>query len=228
MTSGSSLQVGASRNLFVYVDESGNFDFSPSGTGWFYLTALSTFDPGFGLAEWHAVKIAAVLAGTDLEKLHATEDRQWVRDRVFAHLASGAGTLRIDGIAVEKAKTNPSLQPPHVFYRRMAEYLLTYVVRGRIGSFDRLFIVLDTIPVAKKRRDVVGGLKTAMARLLPATPYTLASHDSRGEHLLQLADYCGWALYVARERREMRPRAAIASLIHSDWEVFAAGTTRYY
>lgn len=30
------------RDLFVYVDESGNFDFSPSGTAWYYITALST------------------------------------------------------------------------------------------------------------------------------------------------------------------------------------------
>lgn len=219
---------GASRDLFVYVDESGNFDFSPSGTSWFYLTALSTFDPGFGLAEWHVTKAAAVLAGIDLEKLHATEDRQWIRDRVFALLGTGARTLRIDGIAVEKPKTNPSLRPPHVFYRRMAEYLLTYVVTGRIGSFDRLFIIIDTIPVAKKQRDIIGGLKIAIAGLLPTTPYALASRDSRGEHLLQLADYCGWALYVARERAEMRPRAAVAPLIHSDWDVFATGTTRYY
>ena len=219
---------GASRDLFVYVDESGNFDFSPSGTSWFYLTAISTFDPAFGLADWHAIKKAAVLAGIDLEKLHATEDRQWIRDRAFALLGTAAGTLQVDGIAVEKPKTNPALRPPHVFYRRMAEYLLKYVVRGRIGSFDRLIIIIDTIPVAKKRRDVVGGLKIAIASLLPTTPYTLAPHDSRGEHLLQLADYCGWALYVARERAEMRPRAAIASLIHSDWEVFATGTTRYY
>lgn len=217
-----------SRDLFVYVDESGNFDFSPSGTRWFYLTALSTFDPDFGLADWHAIKMAAVLAGIELEKLHAAEDRQWIRDRVFALLGTGAGTLRIDGIAVEKPKTNPTLRAPHVFYRRMAEYLLTYVVKGRIGTFDRLFVFIDTIPVTKKRRDVVGGLKTAIASLLPTTPYMLASHDSRGEHLLQLADYCGWALYVARERAEMRPRAAISPLIHSDWAVFVTGTTRYY
>lgn len=228
MTNASAMQVGASRDLFVYVDESGNFDFSPSGTSWFYLTAVSTFEPGFGLAEWHAIKTAAVLAGIDLEKLHASEDRQWIRDRVFGLLGTGTGVLRVDGIAVEKPKTNPALRPPHVFYRRMAESLLTYVVRGTSGSFDRLFVIVDTIPVAKKQRDIVGGLKIAISGQLPTTPYMLASRDSRGEHLLQLADYCGWALYVARERGEMRPRGAVAPLIHSDFDVFAPGTTRYY
>lgn len=216
------------RDLFVYVDESGNFDFSTSGTTWFYLAALSTRDPAFGLVEWHGIKTGAVRAGIDLEKLHASEDRQWVRDRVLTLLGAAGSTLRIDGVAVEKPKTNPTLRAPHVFYRRMAEYLLTYVVRGRLGSFDRLFVFMDTIPVAKKRQDVVGGLKVAIAKLLPTTSYVVAPRDSRGEHLLQLADYCGWALYVARERRELRPRTSIAPLIHSDWEVFASGTMRYY
>ena len=217
-----------SRDLFVYLDESGNFDFAPSGTGWYYITALSTFDPAFGLATWHDTKMAAVRAGIDLEELHATEDRQWVRDLVFALLGTGGGKVRVDGIAVEKAKTNPTLRPPHVFYRRMAGYLLEYVVRGRVGTFDRLFVFMDTIPVAKKRQDVIGGLKVAIARQLPATPYVIAERDSRGEHLLQLADYCGWALYVARERAEHRPRTAIRHLIHSDFDVFSRGPTRYY
>lgn len=218
----------SSRDLFVYLDESGNFDFSPTGTHWYYITALSTFDPAFGLAIWHGTKTAAVQAGIDLEELHATEDKQWVRDRVFALLGPAGGVLRVDGIAVDKAKTNPSLRPPHVFYRRMTEYLLDYVVRGRVGTFDRMFVFLDTIPVAKKRQDVIGGLKVAIARQLPTTPYVVVERDSRGEHLLQLADYCGWALYVARERAEMRPRASIHSLIRSDFDVFGTGAVRYY
>lgn len=218
----------ASRDLFVYLDESGNFDFSPTGTSWYYITGLATFDPGFGLAGWHATKTAAVRAGIDLKELHATEDKQWVRDGVFALLGSARGILRVDGIAIEKAKTNPTLRPPHLFYRRMVEYLLDYLVRGRVGTFDRLFVFMDTIPVAKKRQNIIGGLKVAIARQLPTTPYVIAECDSRGEHLLQLADYCGWALYVARERAELRPRASILPLIHSDFDVFSRGTVRYY
>ncbi len=218
----------ALRDLFVYVDESGNLDFSPGGTAWYYLTAVSTFEPSFGLLDWHAAKVEAVRAGLNLEELHASEDRQWVRDRVFNLLGSGADVIRVDGIAAEKAKANPSVRTPHIFYRMMARYLVRYVARGRTSSFDRLFVFLDTIPVSRKRQDVVGALKVAISELAAGSSYLVAERDSRGEHLLQLADYCGWALYVARERAEPRPRASIATLIHSDFEVFARGVTRYY
>lgn len=33
------------KTLFIFVDESGNFDFSPKGTKFFVLSCLSTFKP---------------------------------------------------------------------------------------------------------------------------------------------------------------------------------------
>ena len=203
------------RDLFIYVDESGDFNFSPKGTACYYLTAVSTFLPSYGLLAWHAIKHAAITAGVSLEELHASEDKQWIRDQVFGLLAGATSSLRVDGIAVEKAKTHPGLRAGDGFYRRMMEYLLRYVVNGRRRSFDRLYIFLDTIPVAKKRKEIIGGLKKALAATLPGVPYYVEERDSRGEHLLQMADYCCWALYVARAKREMRPRTAIAPLIAS-------------
>jgi len=33
------------RTLFIFIDESGNFDFSPKGTKYFILSAVSTLKP---------------------------------------------------------------------------------------------------------------------------------------------------------------------------------------
>ena len=33
------------KTLYVFIDESGNFDFSPSGTKYFILTTLTTIVP---------------------------------------------------------------------------------------------------------------------------------------------------------------------------------------
>ena len=216
------------RDLFVYIDESGNFDFSPGGTAWFYVSALSTFTPSFGLAGWHAIKLDAFQAGSRLEELKASEDKQAIRDRVFELLGSGAGTVRVDAIAIEKAKANPVLRPPERLYQANVERLVQYVIAGRRGTFNRLFVFLDTIPVTRKRQAVVGALKTSIATMLPTTPYEVLERDSRGEHLLQLSDYCSWALYVARARGETRPKAAIRPIVHSDFSIFRTGTVRYY
>ena len=110
----------------------------------------------------------------------------------------------------------------------MTRYLLDYLLVGRVGTFDRLFIFLDTIPVQRKKKEIIGGLKRAVAAVLPGVPYHFEERDSRGEHLLQLADYACWALYVARERAEHRPGRAIAGLVASDFDVFRSGSTLYY
>lgn len=34
-----------SETLYIFIDESGNFDFSPGGTKYFVLTAFVTFNP---------------------------------------------------------------------------------------------------------------------------------------------------------------------------------------
>jgi len=217
-----------SRDLFVYIDESGNFDFSPKGTAWFCLTALATMEPGFGIGRWHEVKYGAIRSGLLVQELKASEDRQWMRDLVFDFLATGIGSLRVDAVAVEKAKLHPDLRAQQAFYHRFLASLVANVIGDQRLSFDRLFVFMDTIPVALKRKAVVGGLKQATASLIPGIPYEVAEFDSRADHLLQLADYCGWALYVARTRQETRPLDKIRPFVASDVDVLKSQTTRYY
>lgn len=42
--------------LYVFIDESGNYDFSPSGTGYWILTSLITDDIRPGLIELYDLK----------------------------------------------------------------------------------------------------------------------------------------------------------------------------
>lgn len=101
-------------SLFIFLDESGNFDFSPKGTRHFVLTALSTTDPEEMAPALYRLKHELVLAGQDIEYFHATEDQQVVRDRVFEILAGGK--YELEAIIVEKAKTHPSLHDEARFY----------------------------------------------------------------------------------------------------------------
>lgn len=217
-----------SRDLFVYVDECGSFDFSPSGTPWFYLTALWTLDPSFGLEGWHGIKYAAIRRGLLIRELKASEDRQWVRDQVFGLLSTGADSLRVDAVAVDKSKLRLELRAQHAFCCRFLAILVGNVIRSQSYPIDRLFVFIDTVPVNLKRKAVVGGLKRATAGLIPGIPYDIAETDSQSDHLLRLADYCGWALYVARTRGEIRPLETIRSMIVSDLDVLASQTERFY
>lgn len=73
------------KTLFVFVDESGNLDFSPSGTNQYVLAAVATTDPLFSASELQKLKYEHLKSGDmDVEFFHASEDRQFVRDGVIA------------------------------------------------------------------------------------------------------------------------------------------------
>ena len=76
-------------SLYVFIDESGNFDFSngQGATEWLGLTSLTTTDASEGVMELYQVKHNLIETGYDVERFHATEDKQIVRDAVFPVLA---------------------------------------------------------------------------------------------------------------------------------------------
>ena len=59
--------------------------------------------------------------GTNLEYFHAAEDRQAVRDEVFAVIKT-LDNIRVDSLIVEKRKTAPAIRPLNRFYPEMAEH----------------------------------------------------------------------------------------------------------
>ena len=69
--------------LYVFIDESGNYDFSPTGTRHWVLTSAMTDDVHPGVVDLYDLKHKLIDQGTNLEYFHAAEDRQAVRDEVF-------------------------------------------------------------------------------------------------------------------------------------------------
>ncbi len=86
--------------LNIFVDESGNFDFSLNGTRHFVLTAVSTTDCPDLFSGYFQLRHRIAATGLDLEELHATEDRQVVRNQVFDLLEEHVnhGCFRVDAV----------------------------------------------------------------------------------------------------------------------------------
>ncbi|GAG08585.1 unnamed protein product, partial [marine sediment metagenome] len=74
-------------NLFIFFDEAGNDDFSPSGTKHLVWTTVATENAALLVPELYELKHNICGSGLDLERFHATSDKQRVRDRVFELLA---------------------------------------------------------------------------------------------------------------------------------------------
>ena len=69
--------------LFVFIDESGNFDFTSRGTQHFVMAGVAALAPLDSAAEMQALRYQLLAEGFDVSVFHAAEDKQFLRDRVF-------------------------------------------------------------------------------------------------------------------------------------------------
>ena len=238
--------------LYIFIDESGNFDFSPKGTKYFVLTSVATVKPSMGREAFLDLKYQLLKekgSGVD-DFFHATEDRQLVRDRVF-DLISKSDDFVVDSIVVQKNKTNPSLlerldtpcdEKGHVhfntmktvkteeeFYRMVSNTLLKYTFKhyGTKEHIEQVVVVLGAVFTKNKQEYVLKALKQYLKENF-GKPFFIYFHRVQCDINCQIADYCGWAIYVNWERGESRPLDAIRGKVKSMFEIFKTGKTEYY
>ena len=217
--------------LYVFIDVSGNYDFSPTGTMSMVITSTLCSDINPGVLELYAVKHEVIDQGIDIEYFHAAEDRQPIRDRVF-NVISGLSHLRIDSIIVDKSKVDPDLRPLNKFYPTMVEYLLQYPFDPRgidVTRFDKVLIFMDRESArAREREALIKAVKLSLAHHTQGVPYTLSMHSSASHPYLQIVDYCSWAVYVKWERGEMRPFNQIKNLVRSEFLIYQNKKAKWY
>jgi hypothetical protein len=215
--------------LYIFLDESGNFDFSPNGTKYFFITSVTKERPFNAYKELCELKYDLIENGEDIEYFHATEDSQIIRDRVFKIISANMQGIRIDSIIVEKRKTVPTWQVAEIFYPKILAYLIRYIFKGvRASDYKEIIVVTDQLPLNKKREAIVKGVKQALSAMLPAKNYRVLHHDSKSCFDLQIADYCTWAIQKKWSQNELRPYSIIEPVVFSEFDIFRNGTEFFY
>lgn len=213
--------------VYLFFDESGDLHFAPGGSKYYFFGVLTTRDPGSLTAPLTALRYELLAGGVEIERFHAAEDRQAVRDRVFPILVADH-SFEFDVTVIEKAKTNPVLHEAVRFYPQFASYLLKYVFARYADPKEPIVIVTDTLPIEKKRKAVEKAFKTFISDNLGARPYTLV-HQASGSHAcLQAADYLTWAVHKKWTHGDMRSYSMVRHVIRSEFDIFAAGTEYFY
>ena len=218
------------RHLYLFLDEAGNLDFSPSGTRYFLLGCISKERPFRAYQELTELKYDLIEQGIDLEYFHAAEDKQVTRNLVFEIIRRHLDGVRVDALLVEKCKTAPFLQREERFYAHMLGQLLQYILaQHHLQDFTEVIVFTDRLPVQRKRGAVEKAVKLTLAAQLPAgTRYRVLHHDSKSNFDLQIADYCTWAIYRKWSLADPRSFQFIAPVVQKEWDFFQAETTTYY
>lgn len=217
--------------LFIFLDESGNFDFSPSGTKYYTFTALSVVRPFGAVHELIDLKHDFWESNLNLEYFHASEDRQVVRNSVIEIINTKLRNARIDCHIVEKRKTNPILQHDHgLFYIKIFEIMLRFVLKQHGNHFSKVQVIADQVRLNKPKKDIEKASKLAMAHWSKTNgvPYEILFHSSKSEMNLQITDYINWAVFRKWERGDLRTYNLISDFVRSEFETFGSGGTNYY
>jgi hypothetical protein len=213
--------------LNIYIDESGTFDFTPKGSKYFILTAVSAIDCPALLPDFFVLKHEL-----GVEEFHATEDSQAKRDRMYGILEQHChhGCFEIDSIIAQKNRANPVIREADEFYARLLRILLKRVFRSRAtDGIDHINVWAARIGTHKKKSLFEKTVKTYLAHGLKARlPYALLIHASASHPLLQVADYCCWAIAKKWKDGEMRPYQKIHKAVKTEFEVFRGGAKEYY
>lgn len=229
--------------LYIFIDESGNLDFSPSGTRYFVLTSISTLSPFNKRNQLSQLRFDFLKNGEDVEFFHATEDKQHIRNQVFQVIEENLDDISIDSVIAQKNKTHSSLyqrarydkdkqisyvNEPDEFYRIICQTLLRYILqRYKSASIDGVVIVLSSLFTEKRCKLITKTLKSYLKQFTPY-PFHIYFHKSEADINSQIADYCGWAIYVKHERGEERPYQKVSVKVKSEFDIFRSGTTLWY
>jgi hypothetical protein len=216
-------------DLFLFVDESGDFTFNQQASKYLVFSCLSTTQPDAIAHPLTKLRYDLFPQGFQLERFHAAEDKQRVRDQVFPLLAAST-VYEVDAVVVEKRKTSPSLQS-YRLYPRIYEILLRYVLnRQNFAQLNSLHVICDTVPLRKKQKAMEGALKMEVAALMHGRqiPHNVVFQPSGSHPFLQAVGYLGWAIFRRWERGDASSHRLIQPRIKSEFNVFAIGRTYYY
>lgn len=215
-----------STTLYIFLDESGNFDFSRTGTLHYVLAAVIAFVPLESSKKLQQLKYNLLETGTDLEFFHASEDKQVIRDQVVSNIVSLKDDIRVHYIHARKTKAYPQLQVSTAIYAKLATTLVKFIVGYKTNGFDKVIIVFDKALPKKDEKAFLGDLKPALKVL--GKPYCVYFHRTLSDFNGQIADYFAWAKYVSLERGEERPLTALGDIKMTEFDLFARGTKEWY
>ena len=217
--------------LYMFIDEGGNFDFSPKGTKYFTLSCLTEKRPFPSYDRLRNIKYDLIEDGINIEYFHATSDKQFVRNMVSSVIKDNIDNIKVDSMIVQKNKTHPSLYPEDKFYNKVFEMLMKWVLRERVDMQEvkSLIIFTDNMPLNKKKKAMEKAVKLTLSGLVKeGLQYNIYHHQSKSNLNLQVVDYLNGSIFRKWERGDARSYEIIKKAVDAEWDVFRHGDTIYY
>ena len=211
--------------LYLYIDESGNLDFTDGGTEWFIVTGIVMRRPFDAATSLLTFKYDCIEDGIDIERFHASEDVDIVRTGVYTRISEHGKECKAYSAKVHKPSLPDSMKDPAKVYSIAFDWLIYGAFRDvDLKEVSEVIVVTDTLPKDATRRQVEKPLKTFMKRYFQdaGVPYVLLHHKSESDPNLQVADYMSWAVYRYEAKGFDWPLSKVTDVMEAVSEVIVA------
>lgn len=215
-----------SKTLYVFVDESGNFDFTNKGTDHFVIAAVYTMDPCVSAAALQALKYELLAARSNQLEFHATENSRGTRARVAEVIRSQSPHIAVHTIYADKHYAHPKLHSSVAILSLFGTALARWLSLAVKGNYDQIVLVFDSVLTGKQRDAFLKGVKPALKAL--HIPFHICFHPVKSDLNGQIADYFAWSMFRSLEANDPAPLRALAGVRHSRFNIFERGHTRYW
>jgi hypothetical protein len=197
-----------SDTIYIFVDESGDMDFSNKGSKHYMFTFLVKRRP-FNLHEYISNYKYTLLERNldplntnrlDIEAFHAGEDNKYIREEIFNIISTfDENSVKSYSYILEKPKVEPKKR-----YEKDKFYVdnLNLAIRKLLDKLDidkNFVIVTDRLPVQKNKNKQVSALKKGIKEYIKNKNlnirYDIFHHCSASSVNLQIVDYISWAIF---------------------------------
>lgn len=207
-----------SQVLFLFVDESGDFDFTDKGSKFFVMAGFAALAPLNSAAAMQSLKYELIAQGDLVDSFHATEDSLRIRSRAFETIAE-LTDIKAHVIFTEKSKLHPRYKSDVGIHAMFAELMVDYVTTIYDNEIYRKVVVIfdQCLPKAKQKVFHLS-LKSHLKSL--NKPVELVFQSLKLDMNGQVADYVAWAKFRQLEREDHEYWNLLAATLRpSEWEV---------
>lgn len=214
------------KTLYVFLDESGNFDFSNSGTNHFVMSAVYTTDPCATAAPLQALKYELMSKGSDQLEFHATTNSRGTRRRVAETISTLENLISVKTFYVDKHYTSPQKQSPESLLAVFGLAFARWLSKVKGPDVDQIILIFDSVLTVKQQKAFLGAIKPPLKKL--NVDYRIAFHPVKSDLNGQIADYFAWSTFRSLESKDDLPLEVLAPVQHSIFNLFQNGHTKYY
>lgn len=216
-------------DLYLFSDEAGDLTFNrePNVSRYFIICSVTTTSLDLSLA---LTRLRHELLREHLpvkDSFHATSEDAFVRNRVYDEMMKH--DFKFQATVCEKSKAQPQVIADKArFYKYPWYYHFKHAIARHLKPGDRIVVTTASIGTKKERLTYITALQDVVAQSANGVKFVVDFRPCQADPLLQVADYCAWAVGRKWERGDTRSYDLIKERRSYEYELWAKGAKHYY